>query len=457
MGASAISLHWRFEMPSPLDNAYFFQRIWRVVSDTPACQTLLLTEADSSLLMGRHLEPILALTLPFVALFPQVETLFVLQGALLALGALPVHRFTTRLTRDPWAGLLLALAWLTLPLLWRVALTDFRTLALCTPFLMACWTLATERKAFSTMIFALLALSCREEVAWFLLASLPALWLSMSARADRGAWGLVLSLGGLALLWLLLTRLVLGHLSDYVPLEALLQGLLGAPLAWISGDPEALAHLKPAGEALEYMRSSADASILPLLLSPAWALVALANLLGVMLSEGLARRPFYHYLAPTLAVAPLAWATLLARLRSQQTRLLAGALLLVNLALMISDPPAGVDSGLRVLCGTLRPERMPGSTWPLIQQIPDDAAVLTGDMFVPHLVARAEIYDADELGEPGHKRAVIERVSWALLLDGSPLIEELERSEFEVVAAEWGETLLRRRTERLASGEPVCL
>ncbi len=490
--AASIGLHWRFDQINPLDKAYFLQRAWQAAFGIAPCRTLLATESGAGLWAGKHLDPILGLFVPLVRWWPSMEALLAGQAVVLALGAVPAYTLAETATGDRRTAVLAAWAWLTLPLVWSMAVTDFRTFSLAAPFMLACWAAALRGRVGWSLFWCLAALACREEVAWFMLAALPALaWETRRLPGARAGAGLLLLT---ILAWLGLVTTALGGFSPFVDFSDTLQRMARDTSHLLPLARAAQGHPARALEVLTYQVHATGPALIAVLLAPLRAAPALLNWLTACYAEGLATPESFHYLAPTAAAVAFAWSSgltraahiaastirLLATRRSDTpadrdpdsrsagqghgrpapgpvpARIAAGTLLLANLAVLHHTPPPGLDSAPRVLTGTMRPETRTDSAWPLILRIPNDAPVLTDDMFVSALANRLVIFDADEIRSSRDRRTVIDSVSWALLRDGSPWVDDLEANGFRQVGQSGGATLLVRTAGVPMSWPSLC-
>jgi hypothetical protein len=208
-----------------------------------------------SIYRSSHFTPLrLFLLPPLYALWPRMELLMLVQGALLASGAVALHGFAARRTGSRGLGASLAASYLLHPVVLHMGFNDFREIALGVgPALFALAAHADGRRL-RFAIAALLMLSARVEFA-FLLALFPLMnWrLAPPAARGRAYW---LAPLGLALGWYALGSAYHGalygvaipHLAESGPLAPGLAGELPRRVLAFLGlmlAPGALALLTP--------------------------------------------------------------------------------------------------------------------------------------------------------------------------------------------------------------------
>ncbi len=114
--------------------------------------------------LSLHVEPILLLIAPLYRLFPQVETLLILQATVVALGALPLFALARYKLSSDWAALAFALAFLLNPAMQGANWYEFHPVTLAPTLLMAAfYFLVTGRNGWFAL-FAVLAAGCKEEI-----------------------------------------------------------------------------------------------------------------------------------------------------------------------------------------------------------------------------------------------------------------------------------------------------
>ncbi len=143
-----------------IDLAVLSQTAWNTVQG----KVIGHTPGEATILNGGHVFLILLVMAPLYALFTSPLTLLFLQTLALASGAWPVYLLGRDLIK-PSAGLVLSFAYLIYPALNYVNLFEFHLIAFATPFLLYMFLFYVRKKWLLFLLFTLLALSCREDVA----------------------------------------------------------------------------------------------------------------------------------------------------------------------------------------------------------------------------------------------------------------------------------------------------
>ncbi len=186
--------------------------------------------AGESTLFKNHRWLIALPLLPIYALFPSAVTLLVLQSFAVAVGAGAVYLLARRLL-DPPLGLLFAFCYLIYPAVNYLTLYEFHPVAFALPLLLFTFYFYEQRVWSLYLMFLLLSLSCREDVA------LPIFGLGVYAllrgvkerdTVARGRWkwgisAILLSLSWFAVCVMIFPLLITRHLPkadqpDIIPL-----------------------------------------------------------------------------------------------------------------------------------------------------------------------------------------------------------------------------------------------
>ena len=147
--------------------------------------------------LSLHVEPILVPISWLYWLYDGPPALLVLQAVVVALGALPLYALARRKQLSPWAALVLAAAYLLHPSIQAANWLEFHPVTLVPTFLMAAFYFLVAGRTGWYALFAVLAASCKEEIALlvFMLGLYAALALRPGARWARlGALTMALSL-----------------------------------------------------------------------------------------------------------------------------------------------------------------------------------------------------------------------------------------------------------------------
>jgi uncharacterized membrane protein len=215
-----------------LDLGYTDQAVWNTLHGRPFRFSTYLDAAfeldipihafeQPDVLLGYHVEPILAAIAPLYLIHDGPETLLWLQTVVIALGAIPLYlllrhrarpqlvqvsRFTLDLS--PWLALVFVLLYFLAPSLEAANLSDFHAVALSPTLLLAAFTCLETDRPWGFLGFALLAAMCKEEIG--LLVAAMGLWAACVRR--RRGLGLGTAVAGVG--WFLLcVQVIMPHFS----------------------------------------------------------------------------------------------------------------------------------------------------------------------------------------------------------------------------------------------------
>ncbi len=202
-----------------LDLGYTDQAVWNTLHGRPFRFSTYLDAAfrldipiqdfrEPDVLLGYHVEPILAPISLLYLLHDGPETLLWLQTVALALGAVPVYLLARRKIRLPWLPLAFAGLYLLSPSLEAANLSDFHAVALSPVLLLAAFYCLETERPWGFVAFAFLAAMTKEEVG--LLVAMMGLWAALVRR--RWALGLGVAAAGAG--WSLLCfAIIMPHFS----------------------------------------------------------------------------------------------------------------------------------------------------------------------------------------------------------------------------------------------------
>jgi len=185
-------VHHRNVLSSSLDLGLEDNLVWNVWHRAPLFKSSPLGGPNSSHL-GFHATWFSFVIAPIYALRPNAESLLIIQAFLFGSAALPLFLFGQRLV-GKWLACLIALAYVLYPGLHGSNLYDFHYLPLGPFFLWFTIYFADKRRWVWTVVFALLSLSVREDVA----AGLAGLGGLMLLSGRRPFTGVVLMIMGAA-------------------------------------------------------------------------------------------------------------------------------------------------------------------------------------------------------------------------------------------------------------------
>ncbi len=206
-----------------LDLGYTDQAVWNTLHGRPfRFSTYLDAEfrldipihefKEPDVLLGYHVEPVLAALAPLYLIFDGPEVLLWFQSAAIALGAVPLflivdHRIAMRRKGDGSAGTTRVTRWLPVafvalyllsPSLQAASLSDFHAVALSPTLLLAAFYFLESDRPWGFVLFAALAALCKEEIG--LVVMMMGLW----AAVVRRRWWLGLGVAAAGLGWSLL-------------------------------------------------------------------------------------------------------------------------------------------------------------------------------------------------------------------------------------------------------------
>lgn len=410
--------------------------------------------------LSLHVEPILLPIALIYRVHPFPPTLLVIQAFVVALGALPIFALARHKLRNEWVALGFAIIYLVNPTIQAANWLEFHPVTLAPTFLLAAFYYLIIDRAKPFALFAILAASCKEEIA--LIIFMMGLYAWLIHRRTR--WGLITM--GLSMSWALLAVLGIQQLFadgnihwgryNYLgdsPSQMVISLIARLDLVW--------AQLMKA-DAGGYLWSLLWPTGFLALLAPEVTLLALPSLAINLLADF----PPMHetntliYAAPVIPMV-LAGAVMgMARVQGWLDRwnmrvsnvlipLLTGCvvlLALVNQRLYGYLPGSGNAMALTVT----EHHRRAAS---IMAQIPPDAAVSAQDRLNPHVSGRETVYIFPRVQDErtGDAEAILVDVTgpaWPQHPnDLHTTIDELLAGDYGVAAADDGYLLLRRGAE----------
>lgn len=163
-GGLALLRHWTFHSTAS-DLAVFDQVLWNTIHGRFMESTLSLARCEPHSFFGDHFSPALLLIVPLYVLVPRPETLIVMQTIALTLGVWPIYLLARRFLPTSEQRLVWVAAYLLSAPLSFIALYDFHEITLVVaPLGFAMYFLATRRTG-PMILFLIVALLAKEEVA----------------------------------------------------------------------------------------------------------------------------------------------------------------------------------------------------------------------------------------------------------------------------------------------------
>ena len=133
--------------------------------------------------LAHHVEPILLPISLLYILYSGPQTLLILQTVVIALGAFPVFWLARERLKSDLAGLSFSAAFLLFPALEAANMFDFHAATLAPSFLLFAFYYLERRRYKVFLLFALLAMACKEEIP--LLICMMGLYLALVKRERR--------------------------------------------------------------------------------------------------------------------------------------------------------------------------------------------------------------------------------------------------------------------------------
>jgi uncharacterized membrane protein len=187
----AILRHASFDS-SGFDLGIYDQVVWNTLHGRIFFYT---TTGQPLLHLSNHADPILALVAPFYLIYSGPEMLLFLQAAAIGLGGLPLFWLGREKLESDLAGLSLLAAYLLFPALQIINLWDFHPPALATGFLMYAFYFLEKRRAAWFLVFAVLAMACKEQI------PLLVVFMGLYAMLRHRDWRLGGAAVGLGVAW----------------------------------------------------------------------------------------------------------------------------------------------------------------------------------------------------------------------------------------------------------------
>lgn len=386
-----------------------------------------------------HFHPIIALLLPFYAIWPEPSTLLTFNVLAVVIAVFPLTAITKEVTNSPWFSVSAGVAYLTWLPTQAAALADFRPMVFLIPGLMTLlWGASGKadlKHRLIMIIGALICFSAREEAAYIVtsigivLLMLPIkgfFRLGQHTRLD----GLILTIAGLLYLGFLLLFKE-NFFFHFNPLTFFESASSNSPPSELT--TERLAHLA----------GMVGSGFAPMLLSVPTILMAippLAYLLSDPAKEWhsfMGTYPYFrHILIPFFcAGGVIGWSLVFTKyqLKKPSQVALASSVLLVFTALDFYQTRKGVEAvwnNNKINAGSVEViwlQRM-------VDLVPDNGAVVTDYKMIAALSGRKVLWNQAHMymedGRPSHWTddwpITLDIVDWAFLPDDSDLFKHMK-------------------------------
>jgi uncharacterized membrane protein len=382
VGALAVQRHRGFGSRA-FDLGIYDQALWLISAGYPPVVTI-----RGLHILGDHFTPILYPLALLYRLGGGTETLLWVQTIALALGAVPLHRMGTRLSRSPGVGLVAGGLYLLYPPLRGVNLFDFHPIALAVPGLLFALDFAFQRRAIPFLLACGWVALCKQEAA--LVAGCLGLWYAIRWRQPRA---LLLCVAGA--LWFLVAirlqaRFAGSSDSPYVELYSRFGNSTGEIASTFLLTPwiplQSLVSLQTASYLVTLL---APLALLPLRGPGVLWLLAVPLGLNMLSMRGAMRDPELHSVA---LLVPIAFAAATAALstvaKGSKRRLVAGSWIVCAGIAAVSHVPAQQTVALKP---PLSAAEAAGAER-VLKAIPEEASVSATQSIVPHLAHRRSIY-----------------------------------------------------------------
>ena len=349
-------------------------------------------------LFGDHAQFSLVSLVPLYWLRPDATTLLDVQALALASGAVPVYLLAMRRLCSHAYAAFFVVVFLLYPALSRTNLENFHPDSFLVPLVGFLVYAAVENRPRLFVVCSVLALLCKEDV---VLIVLPlAVWFAL--RRDRRV-GIAVAAGSLAFS-LFATNVVMRSLVGISTRNA-----ARIPFSTCAGSCSVTRHVADFVKTcvtepltvLRYLRSHGRPFYVWELLAPTGLVLLLAPDLAAVVLLVLAANVFstiafqhsiaYHYSMVLIPVVVMGTIVAVSRLRTPAHR--HAAVAIIALSALVS---AYLWSALPLARHPATPTGVPAATAaaiePVVEQLPPHAIVSAGDMFVPHLDHREQIY-----------------------------------------------------------------
>lgn len=388
VGALAVWRHNEF-LSHRFDLGNVTQAVWSSAHGELLAVTL--GSGEQAPRLASHIDPALLLFVPFWWIYPEPETLIVVQAAALAAGLYPVVRLGLKYTGSMLAASLLACWYLAYPWLVWNAVNDVHAVTLSIPFLLyAIWFL-DEHRLGRFAAAAVLAMLTGELVG----LTVAALGVSYLIRYRRVRAGFGIALAGVLWTTICLAFVIPAFNDGPSEFYGRFETVGGSPTGLVSTlvtNPTTILSALTTGADVAYVLSILAPTAFLAVGAPV-LLIAVLPQLGVnLLAEewSASTRPVYQYVCPIIAI--LVPATIIALRRfSPRLRLVQSGVLLVAALLWLAAYPPRPGNHHFVFAPRETPERI-AAMRAAIDLIPPEVPVTVSNRLGAHLSERRAIY-----------------------------------------------------------------
>jgi uncharacterized membrane protein len=379
------------------DLAYYAQGIWQFLHGRFAVSVIGVP------LLGNHVEPIVFLFAPLIAVFRHPMLFVAVQNAALATMGPVGFSIARRLGLDGKSSALAASALLLAPAAGYIALHEFHPEALSAPLLLLMLQARLTRKLGKHWLWFIAVLACKENMALLLIAycAIHCVAERKLSLAELRAWFLWPM--AVAILWFIICAEIITPAlnSGNVDYIALYDRLGASPIEILRN---AIAHPQLIANALVQSLTHGNlvwALLLPFLglplLRPRWLIVAAPILLQHLLSWRASEWTIYfHYAAPLLPLFWIAYAEVVAssnlwkRASESIPRALFGTVIIACVAAQIFWGPAAAIGSTTADWFAKASDRARKNAF--IANISPQASVVAPFPYLSHLAMREKLY-----------------------------------------------------------------
>ncbi len=369
------------------DLAIDAQSLWNIIHGS------LYSSIHQMVFLGNHMRIILFLIVPFYAIFPSPILLLLIQSIFLGLAAYPLYKITKSIL-DVKFALAIAFSYLSYPALIYMNLFEFHPTALATCFLMFMLYYFYRGNFLKFIIFAVLALSCQENIALLLITTgCYAFFVKKSKK-----WAFVPVTIGAVYFYISIFKIMPYFNNCTIDFWGLYNHLGSSPL-------QAIVDIVSNPLKTFYIMFSPDNLLLlfqlfaPLIFLPLFFLPLLAVALPIFMQHMLScrfmeRTIFYHYsaeLIPFIFMAAVyGMKRICAVLNDTSRRALLWAIVLAAVISSVHLGPLGTISEQVEAWNLLKDITLVKDSF--IHQIPQDASVAATFEFLPKFSNRKDLY-----------------------------------------------------------------
>ena len=383
---SLFSFQKHLSYHSGMDLAIYEQLLWTTIHHS----TLFYNTIEGMESFGVHFSPILFTLIPFYALFPETNTLLLIQSVLLGLGAVPLY-FLARELLNAKAGCIIALCYLMYPALHGVNLTDFHIICFVPVFFFSAFYYIQKENFSHFLLFAVLLICVREDlIPVVILLALYAAWVMKKKQQNFKPYLIV---AAATAIWFLIVMLVI--MPSYLP----------------AGHAEEITHMSRYQGTMEGLSKNNTYRIThifllfgPILFLPFLSPGALLTGLSAFLEIFISPSPFYYsieYQYSALIIPSIFVATVITLAKVKQSpnikisRLwyyLVLTLLLAGMVSMVFFSPSPIRSG--PFADPYNPTVTSHHQLldKILAAVPTESAIGSQDDLLPHLSKRDRLY-----------------------------------------------------------------